>query len=177
MWLAKSSTRVPSSRSDVGMLARGVQQRGLQIAAMDHPVGRAVALSRHRRAECARSRGPSARRSTRTADGATTCWRRRSAEAERDQDAGRVRGELNAGAGFFRAARPARARRRGSRCRASASAAVSPPMPPPPMMMVRDAAHGACAARLRPRRSAQAHSAGRAACGSSDGSWRYSVEQ
>ena len=35
-------------KRDIGMLAHGLQQHGLQVAAMDDPIGRAVALGRGR---------------------------------------------------------------------------------------------------------------------------------
>ena len=87
------------------------------------------------------------------------------AEPERDQDAGGVGRELDAGAGLFELRRLFEHGGAKARPCASVSAAVSPPMPAPAMMTLREARHGLRSVRSGGSVSGSTHSFGRAACG------------
>ena len=95
----KSSTLRAEAEHDVGIGAHRLQQRGLQVGAMDRPVGRAVAalgrFAEGRARQSAAARGLDGERLRHGNGGAQPL-----AEAERDQDAGGVGRELDAGAGF-----------------------------------------------------------------------------
>ena len=89
--------------ADVGMFARSVAiSAACKIAAMHDPVGRAVTLFDIVEAECARFPCRSCRAARAPPMARPPSSRRRSPSAKADQNAGRVRGELDAGAGFFR---------------------------------------------------------------------------
>ena len=94
-------------------------------------------------------------------------------KSELDQHARRVRRKLDAGAGLFQPLRLLE-QSDAEAARASVSAAVSPPMPAPAMMTLREAATARRRAVRPLRQGARRWACG---CGSSAGSWRYSVEQ
>ena len=128
------------AKRDIGMGAHRVEQHRLQIAAMDHPIGRAVAVldggaerraREHARGLRVRSRAVRVGRPRR--DRAACPSRARSGRATRWARAGCRRRSLPGAA-------PGRTPPPGSRAAAIASAAVSPPMPAPAMMTVREIA-------------------------------------
>ena len=86
---------------DVLRLLRGIGERYLQVAAMDRPIGRAIAAlgvrpERNTHDLVARAAGHHADRLRRNHQG-----REALAQAERDQHAGGIGSELNSGAGLF----------------------------------------------------------------------------
>ncbi len=102
-WVAKSSTRMPSLSEMSSSCADRGDERGLQIAAMDDPVGRAVALlppSPSGMRTISRPLSPGRARATPT--GATTCGRSRSPSPRSIRMRVGIRRELDAGAGFLK---------------------------------------------------------------------------
>ena len=83
-------------QAHVGMLARGIKQRGIEIATVDDPERRAVALLRRRRRECGRFPPHSLRSSTRTPRRHHCHGAKPRAEAEFFEETGCIGGELDA---------------------------------------------------------------------------------
>jgi len=91
--------------NDTGMGAHRVDQDGLQVAAMDDPVGRAVALLRNRAERRARKHPRRPRVHDPQLLGSDHMPPQLLAEAERNQNARCVGRQLNAGADFLKALR------------------------------------------------------------------------
>ena len=153
---------------DVGVCPHRFEQRRLQVAAMDDPIGRAVARLGIIAERDAGQICPRAARIS-TASGATALARSRCSRPSP------IRMRVALGESWMPAPVSSSVEAcssttaRKPRC-AKASAAVSPPIPAPAMMMLREGAKG-----MRPgdqAASGRAQSGGRAVCGSSVGSWR-----
>jgi hypothetical protein len=161
----------PEMKNDVGMGAYRVEQHGLQVAAMNHPVGRAVALLGDRAERRAREHTRRPRVHDPQLLRSDDMPPQLLAEAKRNQNARRIGRQLNAGADLFKALRlveygdaesvPRNRQSRGQ--------------PPDPRASDDDGArgrHGSCLRRIDCRcyavaPSTSAHSAGRAAWGPS----------
>ena len=118
---------------DVLRVFRGIDERRLQVAAMDRPIGRAVAAfsrvaERNAHDLAAGAAGHHADRLRQHRRGRKTLT-----QAERDQHAGRIGSELNSGAGLFQLGGLLKHGDAQTGAR-SANAVVSPAMPAPATM-------------------------------------------
>ena len=176
-WIGEILHARAEPQRDVGTFrAPGSQQRRLQVGAMDHPIGRAVALLGRVAERDAHDVAAARGLDPRSPPARPRAARSRSPRPRREQHARRVGRKLDAGAGLFEPRGLLQHTARNP-ARASVSAAVSPPIPAPAMMMVRERATAGRPSGQTASVRAQAHLGRLRHGGSSAGSCRYSVEQ